>query len=105
MSVDAVGDLFVRCPANPVLTAADWPYPVNTVFNPAAAVVDGETVLLCRVEDRRGLSHLTVARAPTGLATGGSTRNRSSSAIRLMTRPVGGSRIPASLASTSWTAG
>ena len=25
-------------PGNPILTAADWPYPVNSVFNPAAAV-------------------------------------------------------------------
>jgi predicted GH43/DUF377 family glycosyl hydrolase len=66
MSVDAMGDLFVRCPANPLLTAADWPYPGNTVFNPATAVV-GETVLLRGVEDRRGLSHLTVARSADGV--------------------------------------
>jgi predicted GH43/DUF377 family glycosyl hydrolase len=66
MSADATGDLFTRCPANPVLTAADWPYPVNTVFNPATAVV-GETVLLRGVEDRRGLSHLTVARSADGV--------------------------------------
>jgi predicted GH43/DUF377 family glycosyl hydrolase len=62
-------ELFTRSPANPVLTAADWPYPVNSVFNPGAAVVDGETVLLCRVEDRRGISHLSVARSADG-ATG-----------------------------------
>ena len=42
---------------------------VNTVFNPAAARVDGQTVLVCRVEDRRGISHLTVARSLDG-ATG-----------------------------------
>jgi predicted GH43/DUF377 family glycosyl hydrolase len=59
-------ELFVRSPANPLLTPADWPYPVNAVFNPAAARVDGETVLLCRAEDRRGLSHLTVARSVDG---------------------------------------
>jgi predicted GH43/DUF377 family glycosyl hydrolase len=62
----AVPDLFTRSPANPLLSAADWPYPVNSVFNPAAALVDGETVLLCRVEDRRGISHLTVARSADG---------------------------------------
>jgi predicted GH43/DUF377 family glycosyl hydrolase len=39
---------------------------VNAVFNPAAATVDGETVLLARVEDRRGISHLTVARSANG---------------------------------------
>ena len=36
--------LFTRHPANPILTAEDWPYPVNVVFNPAAAKVDGDTV-------------------------------------------------------------
>jgi predicted GH43/DUF377 family glycosyl hydrolase len=60
-------DRFTRLPANPVLTAAHWPYPINSVFNPAATVVNGDTVLLCRVEDRRGISHLTVARSPDGL--------------------------------------
>ena len=28
-------------PRNPILTAEDWPYPVNAVFNPAAAALDG----------------------------------------------------------------
>jgi predicted GH43/DUF377 family glycosyl hydrolase len=60
-------ELFERSPANPILTAADWPYPVNAVFNPAAALVDGETVLLARVEDLTGISHLTVARSTTGV--------------------------------------
>jgi beta-1,2-mannobiose phosphorylase / 1,2-beta-oligomannan phosphorylase len=61
------GELFRRDPANPILTASDWPYQINTVFNPGATSHDGETVLLCRVEDRRGLSHLTVARSPDGV--------------------------------------
>ena len=60
-------ELFDRHPANPILTAEDWPYPVNAVFNPAAALVGGATVLLARVEDRRGISHLTVARSPDGV--------------------------------------
>ena len=60
-------ELFERHPANPILTAEDWPYPVNAVFNPAAADVAGETVLLARVEDRRGISHLTVARSANGV--------------------------------------
>ncbi len=59
-------ELFERHAGNPILTAADWPYPVNAVFNPAAAMVDGKTVLLVRVEDRRGISHLSVARSPNG---------------------------------------
>ncbi|MFL6115705.1 MAG: glycosidase [Catenulispora sp.] len=61
------GELFRREQANPILTANNWPYQINTVFNPGATTHDGETVLLCRVEDRRGLSHLTVARSPDGV--------------------------------------
>ena len=60
-------ELFERHARNPILTADEWPYPVNAVMNPAAATVDGETVLLARVEDRRGMSHLTVARSPNGV--------------------------------------
>jgi predicted GH43/DUF377 family glycosyl hydrolase len=60
-------ELLHRHPSNPILTAEDWPYPVNAVFNPAAATVDGETVLLGRVEDRRGISHLAVARSANGI--------------------------------------
>ena len=50
--------LFHRHPNNPILTADDWPYPVHTVFNAGATRLhDGTTLLLCRVEDRRGHSH------------------------------------------------
>lgn len=60
-------ELFRRHPGNPILTAADWPTPVNAVFNPAAAVVGGETVLLARVETLTGISQLTVARSANGI--------------------------------------
>ena len=69
-------ELFHRHPGNPVLTAADFPYPMNSVFNPGAALLNGETVLLCRVEDRRGISHLAVARSETAAPAGGSSRSR-----------------------------
>lgn len=60
--------LFERHPANPILTAQDWPYPAHTVFNPGAIrLQDGSTLLLCRVEDRRGMSHLTAARSADGI--------------------------------------
>ena len=60
--------LLRRHKLNPLLTAADWPYPVNTVFNPAATFLsDGSTLLLCRVEDRRGHSHLCAARSVNGV--------------------------------------
>ena len=58
--------LFVRSKVNPILTAADVPYPANSVFNPGAARVDGETILLVRVEDLRGISQLHVARSKDG---------------------------------------
>jgi predicted GH43/DUF377 family glycosyl hydrolase len=61
------GELFARHPGNPILTADDWPYRANVVFNPAAALVGGETVLLARVEARTGISHLTVARSANGV--------------------------------------
>jgi predicted GH43/DUF377 family glycosyl hydrolase len=60
-------ELFRRHPGNPILTAEDWPYAVNAVFNPAAASLDGVTILLTRVEDRKGISHLTVARSSNGV--------------------------------------
>lgn len=57
---------FRRSEQNPILHASQWPYPANTVFNAGAALVNGETLLLVRVEDYRGISHLTVARSSDG---------------------------------------
>jgi predicted GH43/DUF377 family glycosyl hydrolase len=59
-------ELLQRYKENPILTAADWPYPINSAFNPGAVRLNGVTLLLCRVEDRRGLSHLCAARSVTG---------------------------------------
>lgn len=61
-------ELFVRNPKNPIIITRDLPYQANTVFNAAAAQVDGQTLLLIRIEDRRGISHLTVARSKDGLS-------------------------------------
>lgn len=60
-------ELFRRYEDNPILTAHDWPYAVNTVFNPAATMYKGKVLLLCRVEDRRGISHLTKAVSEDGV--------------------------------------
>jgi len=51
------------------LRPEDWPYPVNSVFNPGAVQLkgNGETLLLARVEDRRGISHLCAARSADGV--------------------------------------
>jgi len=60
-------ELLKRYEANPILTHRNWPYPINSVFNPGATMVDGQHLLLARVEDRRGFSHLCAARSPNGL--------------------------------------
>lgn len=60
--------LFTRHPGNPILSQKDWPYRVNSVFNAAAVrLPDGDTLLLCRVEERTGLSHLCAARSANGV--------------------------------------
>jgi len=60
-------DLFQRYPKNPVITFEDFSYPINSVFNAGATLCGEETLLLMRVEDRRGISHLTVAHSKNGL--------------------------------------
>jgi predicted GH43/DUF377 family glycosyl hydrolase len=60
--------LFTRYSDNPILSRKDWPYPINSVFNAGAVrLPDGDTLLLCRVEDRSGLSHLCAARSANGI--------------------------------------
>lgn len=60
-------ELFQRHPTNPILTAKQWPYPAHTVFNPGATMFNGKVLLLARVEDRRGHSHLTKATSDDGI--------------------------------------
>jgi predicted GH43/DUF377 family glycosyl hydrolase len=60
--------LFLRSDANPILTTADLPYQANSIFNPGAARVGDETILLARVEDLRGMSQLHVARSADGVS-------------------------------------
>lgn len=67
MSSSPFQELFVRHPKNPIIITADLPYQANTVFNAAAALVEGQTLLLIRIEDRRGMSHLTAARSRDGV--------------------------------------
>ncbi|MBI3997717.1 MAG: glycoside hydrolase family 130 protein, partial [Armatimonadetes bacterium] len=59
--------LLRRHPANPVLTPAQFPRPVNSVFNAAATKFNGQYLLLCRVEDLTGSSSLWLARSDDGL--------------------------------------
>jgi len=61
-------ELFRRHEHNPILSSTDWPYPINKAFNPGATLLpDGTTLLLCRVEDRRGHSHFGIARSANGI--------------------------------------
>ena len=60
--------LFTRYDRNPLLSREKWPYPINSVLNAGAVVLaDGDTLLLCRIEDRSGLSHLCAARSTNGV--------------------------------------
>ena len=66
MSKQEWGELFRRYEGNPILTPDHWPYPAHAVFNPGAAKFNDETLLLVRVEDKEGFSHLTLARSKDG---------------------------------------
>jgi predicted GH43/DUF377 family glycosyl hydrolase len=60
--------VFTRSPHNPLITVADLPFAANAVLNPGAACLRAGTVgLLLRVEDRRGLSSIHLARSPDGV--------------------------------------
>lgn len=58
---------FRRFEGNPILTSADLPVPALGVYNPGVGEVDGEVVLLLRVEDTDGRSSLYVARSEDGM--------------------------------------
>jgi len=59
--------IFIRHKANPLLTPGHLPFHADAVFNPGVAEVDGEVLLLLRIEDRRGLSEIRVARSANGI--------------------------------------
>lgn len=56
----------VRYSGNPVLTAREVPFRVNSIFNAGATKFNDQYVLLCRVEMPNGLSSLIVARSDDG---------------------------------------
>ncbi len=60
-------ELFERSPRNPIIKPSDLPYPCDCVCNPGAHIVDGEVLLLLRVIDQEGSSHITVARSKDGV--------------------------------------
>lgn len=60
-------ELFIRSEYNPIITVKDLPIPANAVLNPGAVEFYGETVLLLRIEDQKGLSNIHVARSKNGV--------------------------------------
>ena len=60
-------DIFNRHPDNPIILVDHLPYRANSVFNPGAGKVGDDTLLLIRVEDLRGISHLLAARSSNGV--------------------------------------
>ena len=61
-------ELFSRNENNPIITNKDLPYRANSVFNAGVTEFNDETLLLLRVEDYRGHSHLTVAKSKDGIS-------------------------------------
>lgn len=59
--------IFTRNPQNPLVRPEDLPIHTNGVLNPGVAEVDGEVVLLLRIENRRGLSQIRIARSRNGV--------------------------------------
>ncbi len=55
-----------RYAKNPVLTKNDVPFKVNSIFNPGAVKLNGEYLLLCRVEMPSGRSSFVAARSRDG---------------------------------------
>ena len=58
---------FHRSEHNPIITVADLPFRALGVLNPGAAEVNGEVVLLLRVESLTGHSDIFVARSRDGI--------------------------------------
>ncbi len=60
-------EIFERYRNNPILTRDDVPYLCNTVFNAAVCKYKDEYIMLIRVEETSGKSHLTLARSKDGI--------------------------------------
>ena len=97
--------LFTRYAGNPILSRRDWPYPINSVFNAGAVrLADGDTLLLCRVEDRTGLRICARLARQTESTDGASMPSRRCWPIRVSTpKRYGVSKIRASRMFPNWS--
>lgn len=59
-------ELLTRHPANPIIAKDDIPFPCNTVFNAGATKINGQHILLLRVEGLDGRSVFCLARSTDG---------------------------------------
>jgi len=59
-------DLLHRWARNPIITVRDVPYRCNTVFNGSPMRIDGEYVMVVRVEGQQGYSYFALARSNDG---------------------------------------
>lgn len=66
MSIEKFEEIFKRYEGNPILTPENWPYKAASVFNPGAIKFNNKILLLVRVEDKQGYSHLTIAKSKNG---------------------------------------
>jgi len=61
-------EVFTRHGHGPLITPDDLPCRANAVLNPGVVDVHGEVLLLLRIEDRRGVSEIRVARSANGVS-------------------------------------
>jgi len=59
-------DLFHRWENNPILELDDMPFKCNTVFNGTPVKLDGEYLILLRIEGQQGYSFFALARSEDG---------------------------------------
>lgn len=59
-------DVFHRWEHNPVLELKDMPFHANSVFNGTPIKLDGEYIILLRVEGQQGYSFFALAKGPDG---------------------------------------
>ena len=64
--IDPGPDILHRYEGNPVLTLMDIPYRCNTVFNGTPIKVNGQYLLLLRIEGQQGYSFFALARSDDG---------------------------------------
>jgi len=66
LSIALESDVFRRWKNNPIIEIQDIPFHANSVFNGTPVKIDGEYLLLLRVEGQQGYSFFALARSSDG---------------------------------------